>query len=487
MTHHPTLAEARAKPGRTLAILTIAALAYSLAQTLVIPALPAIQKDVHTSASSATWLLTAFLVSSSVATPIMGRLGDMYGKERLMLWALGAFGLGSLVAALGNSIEVLILGRVIQGGGGAIFPLSFGIIRDEFPRERVAPSIGLLSSTFGIGGGAGLVLSGIIVDHFAFQWIFWLSIPLTVLAVWATWRFVPESPVRAKARIDYVGGVLMSVALVACLVAVSEGNDWGWTSGRTLGLFAFSAVMFVVWGRYELRVVDPIVDLRVLAARPVLTTNISAFLIGFAMFGAYVLIPQLVQAPKITGYGFGLSATGSGLIMLPSAVVMLWSGPLSGRLGARFGSRLPLAAGCVFACLSYFTLAFVHGARVDIVFESALLGIGIGLAFAAMANLIVEAVRPDQTGVASGINTIMRSIGGAVGAQICAAIVTGSTILDGKYPAESGFTAAFALSGAGALVALFVTFLIPKPAPRGQFAGEAPEPAGTAEPVPLEV
>jgi MFS family permease len=355
----------------------------------------------------------------------------------------------------------MIAGRAIQGAGGAIFPLAIGIIRDEFPREKVATGIGTISAMFGIGGGVGLVVAGVLVDHAGVAWIFWLSAAAAALAALATWRFVPESPVRVQARIDWLGGVLLSGALGALLLGVSEGNRWGWLSAGVLGLFAAAAVLTFAWGAWEWRTADPLVDLRLMRRRPVLTTNLTALAIGFAMFGSFVLIPQLVQTPPSAGYGFGATVTASGLFLLPSSIVMLFAGPLSGRLGTQFGSKLPLALGAVFAAGGYFWLAFEHGARFDIYAGSVLLGIGIGLAFAAMANLVIEAVPPDMTGIASAINAIMRQIGGAIGAQVAAAIVSGHLIAGGRFPAESGYTIAFAMSGVAALVALAVTFAIP--------------------------
>jgi EmrB/QacA subfamily drug resistance transporter len=468
-------------PNRTLLVLAAGGLAYALAQTMIVPALPEIQRTFGGDPADATWLLTAFLLTAAVATPLFGRLGDMYGKEHWLLISLGIFGLGSIVSALAGSLAVMIAGRAIQGAGGAIFPLAIGIIRDEFPREKVATGIGTISAMFGIGGGVGLVVAGVLVDHAGVAWIFWLSAAAAALAAVATWRWVPESPVRVQARIDWLGAVLLSGALAALLLGVSEGNSWGWGSAGVLGLFAAAAALTFVWGMWEWRTVDPLVDLRLMRRRPILTTNITALAIGFAMFGSFVLIPQLVQTPSSAGYGFGASVTASGLFLLPSALVMLVAGPLSGRLGTRFGSKLPLALGAVFAAAGYFWLAFLHGARLDIYLGSVLLGIGIGLAFAAMANLVVEAVPPDQTGIASAINAIMRQIGGAIGAQVAAAIVSGHLILGGRFPAESGYTVAFAMSGVAAVIALLVTFAIPareRPVP-------APAPA-PAEPEPVE-
>jgi EmrB/QacA subfamily drug resistance transporter len=446
---------------RTLLPLAGAALAYSLAQTMVIPALPELQAEFHAGPADATWLLTAFLLTSSIATPLLGRLGDMHGKEHWLLISLAIFGAGSLVAAVAGSLTVMIAGRAIQGAGGAIFPLAIGIIRDEFPQERVAPAIGTVSAMFGIGGGSGLVLAGLFVDHGSISWIFWLSVATTALAALATWLWVPESPVRVRARIDWVGGALLSLTLLALLLPISEGNAWGWTSGRVLALFAAAAVFAVIWARWELRVVDPLVNLALMRERPVWTTNVAACAIGFAMFGSFVLVPQFVQTPARAGYGFGASVTESGLFLLPSALLMLFAGPLSGRLGGRYGSRVPLALGAISSGLSYAWLAAFHGARIDIYLSSVLLGLGVGLALAAMANLVVEAVPPDVTGVASAINAIMRTIGGAVGAQVAAAIVSGALSDGARYPAESGFTGAFTMSALASAVALLVCFAIP--------------------------
>jgi EmrB/QacA subfamily drug resistance transporter len=444
----------------TLAVLVTGALAYALSQTMIAPALPEIQAKLGTTTTLVTFALTGYLLTASIATPIVGRLGDMFGKERLLVITLAVFGLGSLVCALSHSIAVLILGRAIQGAGGAIFPLSFGIIRDEFPPEKVATGIGLISATFGIGGGAGLVLSGLIVDHAAYEWIFWLALIVVIPATIATHRFVPESPVKSPARIDWGGAALLSGALVALLVAVSEGNTWGWGSTPFIGLVATAAVLLAVWIRFEDRQPEPLVDMRMMRARPVLTTNLTALLIGFGMFGSYILVPQFVQVPASTGYGFGASVTTAGLFMLPSALVMLVAGPISGVLGTRYGSKLPLVIGTVLACLSFLMLAAWHSSHLAIYLATALMGLGIGFSFAAMANLIVGAVDQTQTGVATGMNTIMRTIGGAIGGQVAASIVAGHLTASG-LPAESGYTTAFAVSALGVALAVAAALCIP--------------------------
>jgi EmrB/QacA subfamily drug resistance transporter len=441
----------------TLAVLALAALSYALLQTMVAPALPEIQRELGVSTTAVTWVLTVYLLTASVTTPILGRLGDMFGKERMLVVVMGLFAVGSLIAALSNSIGVLVAGRAVQGAAGAVFPLAFGIIRDEFPRERVATGIGLISATFGIGGGGGLVLSGLIVDHLSYEWIFWLGLVAVLIAMVATRLFVPESPVKSPAQIDWAGAGLLSLGLVQLMLAVSEGNRWGWGSAPILGLFAGAAAVLMLWVLFERRAREPLVDIALLRSRGVWTTNLTGFLIGFGMFGSFILIPQFVQTPPSAGYGFGADVTTAGLFMLPSAAAMLVAGPLAGTLAGRHGARLPLMVGTLFAALSFGFLTVAHEQEWQIILAVGLLGIGIGLSFASMANLIVEAVPQTQTGEATGMNTIMRTVGGAFGGQIAAAIITGSA----ATPAADGFTKAFLMGTVALLLALGAAFLVP--------------------------
>jgi EmrB/QacA subfamily drug resistance transporter len=447
--------------GITLAVLATAALAYALSQTMVAPALPEIQRELHTSATSVTWVLTVYLLTASIATPVIGRLGDMYGKERMLVVTLLGFAAGSLVAALSHSIELLVAGRAIQGIGGAVFPLAFGIIRDEFPREKVASGIGLISATFGIGGGGGLVLAGVITDHLGYEWIFWLALVAVAIAIVATFLYVPESPVKAPAKIDWAGTALMSLGLGSLLLAVSEGNNWGWTSALTIGLISAALAVLAVWVYVERHVPEPLVDMRMMQRRGVWTTNLTAFLVGFGMFSSFVLIPQFVETPLSTGFGFGASVTAAGLFLLPSTMVMLIAGPGSGLLGTRYGSRVPLLMGTLLASTAFGFLALAHAEHWQVYFASALMGAGIGLSFAAMANLIVEAVQPTETGVATGMNTIMRTVGGAIGGQLAASLVAGHVIAGTGLPAETGYTEAFALSALAMLLAFAAALAIP--------------------------
>ena len=295
-------------------------------------------------------------------------------------------------------------------------------------------------------------------------------------AIVTTYLFVPESPVKSPARIDWAGAALLSGGLIALLVAVSEGNTWGWGSGRVVGLFALAAVFLIVWVRFETRQADPLVDMGMMRERAVLTTNLTGFLIGFGMFGSFILIPQYVQTPPAAGFGFGATTTEAGFFMLPSAAIMLFAGPLAGWLGSRFGSKLPLLIGTAVATGAFVFLTFLHDERWTIYVASAFLGLGIGFSFAAMANLIVEAVDQTKTGVATGINTIMRTIGGSLGGQIAASVVAGSVVAASGLPQESGFTTAFAISAVGVGLALFAAAAVPS---RSAGRETDPEPAVT--------
>jgi MFS family permease len=305
------------------------------------------------------------------------------------------------------------------------------------------------------------VLSGLIVDHLSYEWIFWFGFAVVIVAIVATHMFVPESPVKSPARIDWAGAAMLSAGLVCLLLGVSEGNRWGWTSPQILGLFAAAVAILAAWVRFEQRAPQPLVDTALLRVRGVWTTNLTGFLIGFGMFGSFILIPQFVQTPERAGFGFGADVTSAGLFMLPSAAIMLVAGPLAGALAGRVGSKVPLALGTVFAAASFGLLTLAHSQAWQIILAVALLGLGIGLSFASMANLIVEAVPQRQTGEATGMNTIMRTVGGAFGGQLAAAIVANHVAARTGLAEESGFTTAFLMGTVAAALAFAAATLIP--------------------------
>jgi EmrB/QacA subfamily drug resistance transporter len=449
----------------------MAGTAFALQQTLVVPALPTLQRELDTTTSWVTWVLTVFLLTASVSTPLLGKLGDQYGKERMLVVSLSVFLVGCIGAAFAPNIWTLIAFRALSGAGGAIFPLSFGIIRDEFPPEKVKVGIGLLSAVFGVGGGLGVVISGVIVDHASWRWLFIVGAIPVAASIVLTHRFVPESPVKTPSRLDVPGALLLSAGLIALLVGLTEGESWGWTSTRIVGLFAAAVVLLWAWLAVELRVPEPMVDVAMLMQRPVLLTNVTTLISGFAMLASYVLVPNFVQMPgdlpdelaRLVDYGFGASATEAGLYLLPSSIVMLFAGPAAGLLGRRYGSKWPLALGMALISAGAVVLAEWHSAPWQIVVAMIALGTGVAFGFAAMAALITESVRPTETGIATGMNTVMRTLGGVVGGQVGAALLTARTIGDTSVPDESAFAIAFWLSAGAAAVAAVVAIFITAP------------------------
>src|SRR2546422_4931138 len=325
---------------------------------MIVPALPSLQRDFHTTTAWAAWFLTAFLLVMAVTTPIIGKLGDQYGKELFLLVSLGLFFVGCVAAIFAWNVWSLIAFRALQGFGGAVFPLSFAIVYDEFPRDKVGTGVGMISAILGIGGGLGLVLSGLLIDQLSWRWLFIVGAFAVGLAAILVWRFVPESPVKTESRLDPLGALLLAALLASLLLALTEGPSWGWGSGRVVGLVAAAAVFTLVWVRVELRVPAPLVDMRMMVQRTVLFTNLTAVLAGFAMFGSFVLIPNLMQLHG--HYGFGLSPTLTGLYLLPGGVLGFLAGPLAGRLGNRFGSRTPLVLGMSLAALGIALFALLH-------------------------------------------------------------------------------------------------------------------------------
>ncbi len=449
----------RIHPNVILAVLSLAGLAYAVLSSAVIPALPTIQHALHTSETGVAWLLSGYLLSASVGTAIIGRLGDMYGKERLLLYTLIVLAAGTLLAAVSNSLDVLIVARVIQGTGGGIFPLAFAITRDEFPADRVAGSIGLMSSILGVGAGIGIVAGAVIVEHLNWQWLFWIPLVVTVLAAICTWRFIPESPVRVPGRVNWLAAALMSTAMCCVLIAVSETTTWGWGSPKTVALIIVGLLFGVAWVAVEVNSSEPLIDMKMMRIRGVWTTNLAAFLLGAGMYSSFIVFPQFAQLPKSTGFGFGASVVVSGLYLLPAALGMALLGTAAGRVARRYGSKFALVMGTAVTAVAFGWLGFAHAHPYDMLISATLLGVGMGLAFAALGNLIVQAVSPEQTGAASGMNTVMRTLGGALGGQLAATLIVDNTVHG--VPTVTGFTESFFLASGFLVVCVLAGLLVP--------------------------
>ena len=457
---------ADAPPTRTTALLAVLALAgtvFAMMQALVIPALPRIQVSLGVNTAAAAWISTAYLLSACILTPVIGRLGELAGKKRMMLASLATFAAGTVVCAIAGNLAELVAGRVIQGAAGGIYPLAFAIIRERLPRERVPGSIGLVSSLLGIGGGLGLVLPGPIMTRLSYQWLFWLSLIVIAVALGLAARYIPaDGRAEAGARVPWRSSLLMAVGLSAVLIAVSESAAWHWASIKTLGLLALGAAALVAWVRAEARSSSPLVDMSLMRLRGVWTANAAALLIGVGMYASFLIIPELVQAPARLGYGFGASVTGAGLFMLPTAAVQLLLGPFSGLLHRRFSLRVQLIAGMLSCAAGFVSLALWHDAPWQVYAATSVLGVGFWLCLVALPNQVVSAVPAARTGSATAVNTVVRNAGGALGGQLAAAIIVSSATIGTGAPAASGYIGALILCAGATCAGAFVACAIPR-------------------------
>ncbi|MFI7275465.1 MFS transporter [Streptomyces sp. NPDC049879] len=475
------------RAGAVIGALAAAGITVAVMQTLVVPLIPDLPALLDTSPSAASWVITATLLAGAVATPVTGRLGDMYGKRRVLLLCLGLLVAGSVICALGDSLVPILVGRALQGGAMGVIPLGISIMRDELPPERMGSAMALMSASFGIGGALGMPVSAAVAQATDWHTLFWGSAGLGVVTFALVVALVRESPVRGGGRFDLVGALGLSAGLVCLLLAISKGGDWGWSGTPTLALFTAAPVILLLWGAYELRARTPLVDLRTTAKPRVLLTNLTSVLVGFSMYAMQLVQPQVLQLPAETGYGLGQSMLAAGLCMAPSGVVMMLVSPLSARVSARWGPKTSLITGVAGVALGYAVGIPLMTEVWHLVLVSCIIGAGIAVAYAAMPALIMSAVPVTETAAANGLNALMRSIGISSSSAVAGVLLASMTTSFGgaEVPSPDGFRAAFAVAGVSALAAIAVASFIPAHRPARPVAthpepGTLESPTGTA-------
>ena len=447
------------------AILCLSGTVVALQQTRVMPLGPDFPKFLGVRAADASWLVTVTLLTSAVATPIVSRLADMFGKRRMMLISMTMIVVGSLVAAIGGNFVALLIGRGLQGFAISMIPVGISIMRDELPKEKVASATALMSATLGIGSALGLPLSGLIFEHLGWPAIFWLSAIVGVLLIIAVAVVVPESSVRTRGKFDFLGAVMLSTALTAILLAISKGARWGWTSELTLLMFVIGIVTLALWFPYELRVTQPMVDLRTSAKRPVLLTNVASILVGFSMYANNLSTTQQLQMPKISGYGFELGVMAAGLCMIPAGLAMVFFAPVSANITKRFGAKITLIVGGTVLALAYIARVFLTGSIALIIISAAVVSIGTAIAYSAMPMLIMRSVPITETASANGLNSLLRSVGTSTSSAVVAAMLTSMVIPSGPgegLPSIDAFKNIFWLAALAAVAAAAAAAFIPR-------------------------
>ncbi|WP_433859487.1 MFS transporter [Streptomyces kronopolitis] len=459
----PVAGGRRRAGGLVVPVLAFAGITVAVMQTLLVPVIKDLPVLLNTAPGNATWVLTATLLAGAVATPIMGRLGDLNGKRRMLLTSLAVMVVGSLVCAFTDDLVTMIVGRALQGFAMGAIPLGIGIMRDELPRERLGSAMGLMSSSIGVGGGLALPVAALVAQHADWHTLFFGAAGLGVLSIVLTLLVVPETAVRAQGRFDVAGALGLSAGLVALLLPITKGGDWGWGSPTTLGLFGLAALILVLWGVMELRLPDPLVDLRTTARREVLLTNLASITVGVAFYAVSLVLPQLLQLPTSTGYGLGQSMVVAGLCMAPLGLTMMCVAPLYARIAARRGPKASLLLGMLVIAIGYGAGMGLMKAAWQTVIIAVVLGAGIGLAYSSLPALIIGAVDPSETGAANGLNTLMRSIGTSVSSAVIGMVLAHMSTRAGRVtvPTMAGFRVSFLIATAAVLAGVALASFLP--------------------------
>lgn len=462
------------------AVLAIVGMNASFMMTIVLPIQARLPELLDAGKDDTGWVVTVTLLVAAIVTPIAGRLGDLFGKRRVLLALLAVLVLGSVIAGLSHSLAGVIVGRGLQGAAMGSVPLGISILRDVLPPARLGPAVAFVSATLGIGGALGLPLAALSAQLLDWHVIFWLSAVLGVLCFVLVATVVPVSVLRSLGRFDAFGAIGLAVGLAGVLLAVTKGAAWGWTSPATLACGIGGAAVLAVWAVVELRIASPLVDLRVAVRPTVLFTNLSSIALGFALFAHNVAVPQILELPVDTGVGLGQTLLTASLVMMPSGIIMMIGSPITGRIADRVGGRNLLAAGALFTALSFVWLLFFSSEVWHFLVAVVIVGVGIALAFAVMPMLIMSAVPATETAAANGLNALMRSLGTTTAAAVVGTILatTSTEVGDTVVPSATGFTATWAVAlGAGVLAAA-LAMLIPR-RPRDYPEREAMPPTGS--------
>ncbi|MDL9946461.1 MFS transporter [Gordonia sp. ABSL11-1] len=445
-----------------VAVLCFGGLVASLMQTLVIPIQPELPRLLNTSISNASWVITSTLLAAAVAMPIAGRLGDMFGKQRIMLGSAALLVVGSLICALGGSLIPMIVGRAVQGLAMGFIPVGISLMREVTPPKLTSMAVAAMSATLGVGGAIGLPLSAWVAQSFDWRALFWVAAGLAVVVTLLVAFLVPHVDDSNGGHFDVVGAIGLALGLSGVLIAVSKGNDWGWGSGTTIGLLLGGLALLGIWGVFELRHSDPLVDLRTTARPAVLLTNVAAIAIGFGMMAQAVVMPQLLEIPKAMG-GLGQTLLAAGLWMAPGGLMMLVFAPVSGTLINKIGAKFTMAIGAAVLGLGYLGAFLLMDAPWQLAVASVICSAGVGIGYAAMPTLIMSSVPMQEAGAAVGLNGLMRSIGTTSASAVMALVLTSSTVSYGpvEVPSHSAFQWCFLIGAIAAFVGVAITMSIP--------------------------
>jgi len=450
-----------------LFVVGLAALVVSLSQSLLFPVISTLPASLGTSATNVSWLITSTLLVGAVSVPIMGRLGDMFGTRRLLLVSVGGLASGSLLTAVTDDMGLLILGRSIQGLGGATIPLGISLLTTLMPPRRAGSAIALVSAMLGVGGALGLPVAGYVAERAGFHALFWITSAAGFASFAGIVAVVPESPIRAGGRIDLAGAVLLSSGLACLMLPLTQGSVWGWDNPRVGVLLVASAMLLAVFGLSQTLIRQPLVDLAVLSRKPIVLTNLASVLFGFALFASFVGTAAYVEAPVATGYGFGSSLMVGGLVLLPSGLAMLVLSPVAARLTALHGAPQTLALGAAFVAGGWILRLLVHENLWQVVVGTTVVGVGTGIGYAAIPSLINAHTPASEIAASNSLNALFRTLGSSLAAAVGGSILAADTVVLQGFAAPSltAYRALFVLCAAAATSAAIIVLLIPQRRP----------------------
>jgi MFS family permease len=457
--------------GMLVPVLVGVTLVVSIISSLGAPLLPSVADSLSVSLSSAQWSLTAALLAGAVAAPVLGRLGDGPHRRAAILGALVVVTVGGIVAGLAETLPLLIVGRVMQGTGLGLAPIAMASARDHLPAERAPGVIGLLSVSGATGVGAGYPISGLVAESFDVHAAFFFGAVLSGLALVAVALVVPRSRASATVPLDVPGALVGGLGVVALLIGVGQGEQWGWTSPPVLACFAVAVVVLAAWVRLQLRLTDPLVDLRQLRHRAVLGADLAALLLGTALYMFLTVVTEFVQTPSRDGFGFDASTLVAGLCLVPFSAFSLAASRFVGPLTRRLGTPAVLAGGSLAIAAAGAFFALVHDALWQAFAAMGLLGVGFGFTFAAIPGLIARSVPAREVGSAMGFYQVIRSIGFSVGSAFVASVLAAHEVAGAAFPDESAYVVSLWIGAAVSVAALVVAVAF---SPRGG-GGEPPD------------
>jgi MFS family permease len=457
--------------------LILTTLVVSIISSLGAPLLLTIAQHFHESISTAQWSLTVTLVAGAVASPVLGRLGDGRHRRETMIACLAVVTAGGGLAAVAPSMAVLLVGRTLQGVGLGLVPLTMATARDEFPAAKVSPMIATLSVSAAAGAGAGYPISGLLAQVWGLKGAYWFGTIVCALALLVVAAVVPSTAQRRRvARLDWLGSVLLAVALVAALVGLAEGSDWGWGSPRVIGLLVCGVALLAVWSVQQLHATNsaPLVDLRLLRHPAVLAADACAIVLGVAMYMNLSSVTEFVQIPRAEGFGFSASPVVGGLVLIPLSVLMFAGSRMLPTLVRWAGARTVLAVGCVMVAVGAVFFALLHHAPWEAFVMMGILGVGLGTTFAAIPGLIVQAIPATETGSALGFYQVVRWVGSAVGSALTASVLAAHTTSTGT-PAVGGYTMTLWISVVICAIAAVLAYVLPAHGRKVALAERVPE------------